>query len=332
MSLPLKELAKLNQILQRIHVGQFDANDVDNLLMKLRPYARRDGVFSEVAHYVAHSDARNRGLAHQSITSYVESIQFLQEYIFPKRVLDIEKPFPAYIHRVFISQARLCDERRLKAEYKMSRSTLIKKLKSDFLVDTEAGTCVLKVGKGGVELTSAIQFITGFLHGKAAFHIRDFHEELKELMRSLRIGFDEDAWGKQTDRISLAILCLISNTEFLLGNGSRAICKLVAENHFRLLSGKRRMLSGEVTDWPSDFGRLMIRGEAIVHSANKEPVRMEFPVIETELDPHEHCDPMMFMRGNEPNEFGDCEVEVINFSRDMSLSASFKVVRTDSVI
>ncbi|VVQ25980.1 hypothetical protein [Pseudomonas fluorescens] len=114
MPLPLKDLAKLNQIIGRIQAGHFDANDADNLLMKLRPYVGRNTVFFEVANFVAHSDARDRGLAQQSITAFVDSIQYVQEYISEGCRLNIDEPFPAYIYRLFLSQAHLSDERRLR--------------------------------------------------------------------------------------------------------------------------------------------------------------------------------------------------------------------------
>lgn len=332
MPLPLKDLAKLTQIIERIQAGDFDANDVDNLLMKLRPYAGKDSVFFEIANFVAHSDARDRGLAQQSIASFVDSIQHFQEYVSENRPLDLTAPFPAYIYRLFLSQARLSDERHLKTEHKMSRATLIKKIEANFSIDKKTGTCSLRNNKGGNELLAALRYITGFIHSKAAFHVRDFHKELKDVMRAQKVNFDEAVWDTQADRISLAILCLASNTEFLLANGGRANCMLETENHFRLLSGQRRLPTGIMSSEPTSFGRLMVLGEATVNSANKAPVKIRFPLIDTDLDPHEHCDLKLFARDQAPGDFGDCKVEIINFARDMSLSDDFKLVRTDSLV
>lgn len=332
MPLQLKDLAKLNQIVVRIQAGHFDANDVDNLLMKLRAYAEEKTVFLEVAHFVAHSDVRDRGLAQQSITGFVDSIQYFQEYVSEKCPLDLSVPFPAYIYRLFLSQARLSDEHRLNAEHKMSHTTLIKKIEANFSINKKAGTCSLRNNKGGVELFAALQFVTGFIHSKAAFHVRDFHNEMKDVMRAQKITFDEIAWDTQADRISLAILCLVSNTEFMLANGRRAGCKLESENHFRLLKGQRRLPTGVMSSEPTSFGRLMILGEATVNSANKAPLRINFPLIDTDLDPHQHCDPKLFVRDQAPEDFGDCEVEIINLARDMSLSDDFKLLRTDSLV
>lgn len=332
MPLPLKDLAKLNQIIERIHAGRFDANDVDNLLMKLRPYAGKETVFFEVANFVAHSDARDRGLAQQSITSFVDAIQYFREYVSEKRPLDLATPFPAYLYRLFLSQARLADERRLKDEHKMSRTTLVKKIEANFSVDKKTGTCSLRNNKGGVELFEALRFVTGFIHSRAAFHVSDFHKDLKDVLRAQRVSFDEVPWDAQADRISLAILCLISNTDFQLANGSQASCKLETENHFRLLSGQRRLPTGEMSSEPTGFDQLMVLGQATVGSTNMAPLRISFPLIDTNLDPHEHCHPSLFLRDHGSDAFAGCEVEIINFAPDMSLSADFKLVRTDSIV
>jgi hypothetical protein len=151
-------------------------------------------------------------------------------------------------------------------------------------------------------------------------------------MRTQNVHFDEVMWDAQADRISLAILCLLSNTEFVLASGGRASCKLETEHHFRLLNGQRRLPNGITSSEPTSFGRLMILGEATVNSSNKAPLRISFPLIDTDLDPHEHCDQKLFVRDQAPQDFGDCNVEVINLARDMSLSPDFKLVRTDSLV
>lgn len=324
MPLPLKELAKLNQIISRIQSGRFDANDIDNLLMKLRPYAPKGTVILELADFVAHSDARDRGLAQQTIASFVDWFQYFQDYVSDERELFIDEPFPAYIYRVFLSQVRLLDERHLKAEHRMSRATLIKKIESTFVVEKKTATCRLRKAKVGIELLAALKYIMQFLQPRPAFHIRDFHKELKEVMRAQEVNFDDAAWSVQTDRISLALLCLVSSAEFLLENGEIATCELETERQSRLL--------GEVSSETNGFGRLMVVGGATVKSADRQPLSIKFPLIDTDLDPHDHCDPGLFMLDQAADGFGGKNEEVINFAKDMSLSAEFKLVRTESLV
>lgn len=328
MPLQLKDLAKLNQIIERVQAGRFDANDVDNLLIRLRPYGEDRQIFLEIAHFVAHPDARDRGLAQDSLTAFVDSIRFFQEYAAEARPLNLSVPFPSYVHRLFLSQAKLADEQRLRTEYRMGHATLIKKIKASFVVDEKTRTCTLANGDVGAELFAALQFVTGFIHSRPAFHLDDFHRELKELMRMQKVSFDEAAWDAQADRLSLAILCLVSNTQFRLKSGGQARCELATENEFRVLSGYRSMPDGGTSGVPIAFGRLMIRGHATVERANKTPLQIAFPLIQSRLDPHAHCDPALLVR----KLVGDCEVEVIDLAPDMSLSGDFRLVRSDSLL
>ena len=154
-----QRFGKLSQIIVRIQRGRFDANDVDGLLIKLRPYARSRNVFREISHFVAHSDARDQGMALESIMGFVDSMRFFQEYTGPKRPLDLGAPFPAYVYRLFLSQARLADKQQLKTKFKMSQDTLINKIKATFEADAYGSTCSLRSSKGGTELFEALQYV-----------------------------------------------------------------------------------------------------------------------------------------------------------------------------
>jgi len=331
MTLPLKEFAKLNQTVLRIQSGKFDENDVDNLLIRLRPYGGKSSVFLDVAHFVAHPDVRDRGIAQKSMTAFSDSMRYLMEYSSEKRPINLGAPFPAYLQRLFISQTLLSDEGRLKADFKMSHASLIKKIESNFLVDKKAGVCTLRPNKGGIELIEALRFVTGCIHSRPAFHIQIFHQEMKEIMRAQGVNFNEQVWDAQSDRISLAILCLMSNTTFQLEDGNQATCKLETENNFRILAGQRRLPTGTVTSEPSSYGSLTILGEVTIRN-RKDPLRVSFPLIATDLSPHQHCDPSLFLRDHMPNELGDYCVEIINLAADMSLSEEHKLVRTESLI
>lgn len=332
MALPLKDRVKLDSIIQRIQTNRFDANDVDNLLMRLRAAGRGSPIFQEVANFVAHNDARDRGLSLESITAIVDSIRYFREYISDGKPLYLDAPFPSYVYRLLLSQAGMADEGRLRAEYRMSRITLRKKIEANFSLDRATGTCTLRNNKGGVELLAALRFIMGFIHSRPAFHIRDFHRELKGVLRAQKVPFDEAAWDVQENRISLAILCLVSNTEFKLPDESRATCALATTHHHRILSGQRRLPTGAMTSEPASFGSLTILGRATIHCVDKLPLKVGFPLIDTDLDPHEHCDQNLFIRGRDIGDFADCEVEILNLAPDMSLSNAFKLIRTDSLM
>lgn len=331
MAIPLKEQTKINQLIARIEQGTFDANDVDGLLIKLRPYARQRKVFREIADFVAHADARDKGLARDSMTAFADAMRYFIEYQGTNAALDVTQPFPAYVYRLFLSQTRQADEAHLKAAYKLSHASLIKKIENNFTLDKKANTCAVRPGKGGRELIGALQYVMGIIHSKPAFHVSDFHAELKQILRDEKINFDEASLNQQLDRISLAILCLVAGTEVVLPEGDRAKCGLECESHFRILQGRRRLPTGAVTDEPTRFGCLNIRGEITVIADGAPPLRVAYPLISTNLDPHEHCDPALFCAANEPNEFGHYVVEVVDFAEDMALSEQFKLVRADGI-
>lgn len=329
MAIPLKEQTKINQLIARIELGDFDANDVDGLLIKLRPYARQRKVFREIADFVAHADARNKGLARESMTAFADAMRYFIEYQGKKKALDVTQPFPAYVYRLFLSQTRQANEAHLKATFKLGHASLVKKIETNFTLDKSTNTCAVRPGKGGRELMGALQYVMGFIHSRPAFHVSDFHAELKQVLHDEKIRFDEATLNQRLDRISLAILCLVAGTEVMLPEGDKARCSLECENHFRILRGHRRMPTGAISAEPASFGSLNIRGEITVIADGAPPLRVAYPLITTNLDPHEHCDSSLFCTGNEPNEFGEYVVEVIEFAQDMALSDQFKLVRAD---
>lgn len=314
-----------------IESGDFDANHVDLILIKLRQYSGHRRVFREIADFVAHADARTKGVAHESMTAFADAMRFFIEYNQGQNQLDVTQPFPAYVYRLFLSQSRQADEVHLKATYRLSHSTLIKKIENNFSLDKATKTYTIRPGKAGIELVGALQYVMGFIHSKPAFHLFDFHQEFKQILRDHGITFNEMALNKQLDRVALSILCLISGSDVMLPEGDRAKCRLGSESHFRILQGQRRLPTGSVTMEPNSFGTLQILGEITVIANGAPPLRVSYPVISSDLDPRDYCTPTLFVTDNSPNEFGDYVVQVIDFADDMAISSEFKLVRADSV-
>lgn len=325
MPIPAKELVKVTALVNRIEAGRFDANDVDALLIKLRPYSAPRSVFREIADFVAHADARDKGVTWDSMTAFADVMRYFVEYVAPKQPLDMAEPFPIYVYRLFRSQTLLADETQLKQRFRISPQSLLAKIESNFKVNRAAKSCHLRANKDGVEFLAALRYVTGFIHSRPAFDIADFHREFRALLRSYNIAIVESALTAQTDRISLALLCLLSGTEFSLPEGETATCAVGSESHYRILEGKRRILDGEVTPEPSSLGKLQIRGQVKVVSKGK-PVTVAYPVVSTQLDPHDHCDPSLFEVLSETNESGFFRAEFLNLPSHMALRSDFKLV------
>ena len=284
MAIPLKERTKIHQLIARIQSGSFDANDVDAILIKLRPYAGPRKVFREIADFVAHADVRSKGVSRDSMIAFADAMRFFVEYTKGNKPLDVTQPFPAYVYRLFLSQARQADETELKQTYRLSHATLVKKIESNFHLDKATKTCAIRPGKAGQEFVAALQYAMSFIHSRPAFHVFDFHAEFKELLRDHGVTYVDAALDAQLDRISLSILCLIAGSEVTLPEGDKAKCSLECENHFRILQGRRRLPANTVTAEPSTFGCLQIRGEITVIANGAPPLRVAYPLVETNLD------------------------------------------------
>jgi hypothetical protein len=323
--IPLKDLVKIRPLVQRIESGRFDANDVDLLLIKLRPYAENRTVFREISDFVAHTNARNKGVTCDSMTGFADAMRFFVEYVGPKRTLDLSAPFPSYVYRLFRSQTVLANAPELTRRFRQSPQTLLRKIESNFKVERAARLCHLRPGKHGAEFIAALKYVTGFIHSKPAFDLADFHTQLRDVLRARDVQFNESALAAQTDRVSLALLCLLSGTEFTFPDGEIARCTLATESHYRILEGKRRTPIGVVTSDPSALGHLQIWGNVNVVSDGKQ-LTVAYPVITTNLDPHEHCAESLFQTLSEENEFGTFRAEFINLEPHMAMTSSFQLI------
>lgn len=326
MALPLKELLKLQPIIERIQEGRFDENDVDNMLMRLRAYAGPRKIFVELANYVAHNDARDRGLAHGRITAFSDSMTFFRNYSAKQRPLVLEGPFPLYVYRLLKSQTELVDEAELQRKYRVSKSSLLKKIESNFVLDKKAGTCSVRSKKAGAELLGALSLVLGFISAVPAFHIREFHDELKDLLHSHRVRFDEALWEAQADRMTLALLCLVSYTEFKLPEGGSASCSLASESSFRV---PFRTPDGQVQFSPESFGKLQVRAHVVVVSEGEAPVRVGFTLIETDLEAAEHCHRSLLRVEQSGPDGNQHPMEVLDLEGLFRLDKQFLLVRGD---
>lgn len=76
----LIEKIKAQKIVDKIQSNQFDENDIDGLFMRLRLYSKEQYIFKEIADFVAHNDARDRGLANKSLETMYPRMKYFIEY------------------------------------------------------------------------------------------------------------------------------------------------------------------------------------------------------------------------------------------------------------
>lgn len=325
-NIPLKTLVRARATIKKIEDGIFDENDIYSLIIMLRPYAEKRSVFLEVADLVAHPNERNKGISCAALTAIADFYQYFSDYLYQKRTLDLRKPVPIYIHRLFLSQADRSDEKVLMNRFHMSRATIKNKINGNFKTNKSNKTCELLQNKARQEFISALEYLCSFIAIKPAFAISDFHTELLDLLEKNRVS--EDARNRltpQLDKISLAILCLMSGTTYTLPDGGKATCFLQTEHQSRTITGRQQVPAGQVPYEPSSFGALQINGRVEIKSG-EDSVGVTFPVVSTELDPHQHCHPSLFTVVSEANEFAFYQTERLNLEPDMALDHQFRLL------
>jgi hypothetical protein len=324
--LPLKDAVKVRALIARIQSGAFDGNDIDSLLIKLRPYSGDRRVFREISDFVAHADARNKGVVCDSMIAFADFMRYFQEYYAQKKSVNLADPFPFYILRLFRSQTEMANDDVLKSQFKMGRQSLLKKIDGNFVLDKKTKLCTLREGKGGKEFLEAILYVCGTLHAKPAFHIDEFNLQLKAVIVDSGFEINDADFDAQMHKIDLALLCLVSGTKFSLPEGDTAECVLSSGEQMRLIEGRWHYAGGKVEEAPTEFGTLKINASIAIRSTVPGP-RVNYTVIETNLQPCDWCDASLFKMVSDINEFGPVEVEFLNFDSNMAMNDEFKIVR-----
>lgn len=330
MSMPQKERVKVAQLVERIQAGAFDANDVDNLLIKLRPYASNRPTFLEVAHFVAHPDARTKGIAHSRFTYFFDAItNEMEKMRSGKTSMDLSKPFPPYLYRLFITQTEYCDEKEFRDRIGISKKTFAQKLQSNFTKAPDKVNYVLKAGKGGMQFFHALHHVMSFIEIRPAFSIHDFFGELTLILGDQKFRLDDMAWRGNSTKVCLAVLCLIAETNFEWENGGKASCSLRGErDHCIRREGHQDLLDSDHTA-PNDLGNLQIFGEVMnVHPMSSAPITYQFPIITSEISVLDHCDESFFTKRRVEGDSHSTTYIEVKFPPSISLSKEFKLIAT----
>jgi hypothetical protein len=324
MSLPANEKAKAQKIVKKIESGAFDDNDIDTLFMKLRAFSHGLNVFREIADFVAHNVARDRGVTNRSLDAFSLSMRYFSEYVSPGVSLDISAPFPLYVKRLMKYQIDRCNEQELRARFKVTRATLRSRIDSLFKEDKKSKTAQLhkRIGK---ETLDAISYVLGFIHSCAAFTQDELLNEMVFVLEKNTLIFDEQRLRAQGNRIAVCVLTLLHNTEFDLKGDQLGYCRIGSEktaipHNLRLVDE-----NGDEVTWKEEFGNLQVNGEVVVQYNGAE-VTVLYPVFTTNLGVEEWCDESLF--SIEPVEAGDTQVlyRKVDFEAELGVSERFQLI------
>jgi hypothetical protein len=232
---------KVQRALDRILSGQFDENYVENLFVGLRPYCGKYRIFREIGDFLAHSNAREKGITKEFIERLFLMTKYWFAYLTPPRTLNISNPFPIFVKRLMWLQVDLCKPAELRQKFKISPDSLkglINKLfKENKITKMASPKRPIKPG----ELTK-FQHLLGFMNLDPVFSVDDLIEDLVGVLQTNKLSFERDDLMAQRDSILLCLMLLFHRTEVIFDGKSSCRCYIA----FRRIPPNTLLITAEI--------------------------------------------------------------------------------------
>ena len=256
------ERTKTTDVVDRISSGHFDLNDLDNLLMKLRPYCGQHKTVRDVADFVAHNEQRDQGRSHEAIEGLYLRMKFfgLYQTSHTRTKFDLEKPFPIWIRRLIILQVKKFEDDDFYKNFKKTKKQIESLVMKAIKIDDKKGEAKV-ISKKPQETFEIIRYLLSYLVIRPEFDGDQLIDELIAIMKETEIDFDEQGIRDQEKKIIISVLLLFHNTVFNLKNGEVGVCYVSIEQD----------------------GHLSCLAAAPLIYPNKEYVRIVFNLFETKL-------------------------------------------------
>lgn len=322
------EKIKAQKIVNRIQIGDFDENDVDNLFMRLRASSQKNIIFREIADFVAHNDKRDRGVTNQSLEAMYYSIKYFLEYTSVNISLDITKPFPIWIKKLIKYQIDKIDEEKLIEKFFVRKERLKTRIDKGFKDNKQTQKTLLKKDKLSIETLHAIQFVMSFIISKEAFSQKDLINQIINVIEQNEISFDKNKILAQADKIILCVLLLLHNSEFDYKGHKLAYCTINSEKESVSCNTNFIDKDGNKIEIDEGFGNLQVRGNVILNKDGQD-LTVCYTIMSTELEVKKWCDESLF--NIEP--LGKTNTEYlckrIKLGADIFISENFKLIDTN---
>ncbi|EZP62662.1 hypothetical protein [Pseudomonas sp. RIT357] len=224
------ERIKAKKAVDRIQSGAFDELEVESLFMRMRAYSRGNEVFREAADFVAHNNARDKGIINDSIDAIYLAIKFLNEFTAEKQ-LYFDRPFPCYVLKLLKYKLASFSEAELKRGVGVSRSSIQKILNDGFVDVVPKVYSVAKdraINEREIEILS---FLLSRLVIGEAFSPAELINQLVRVLSSNAIPFSEPLLRANENAVVLCFALLTHLAEFQLSAGGRGSSEItVADN------------------------------------------------------------------------------------------------------
>lgn len=288
------EVIKCQKIVEAIQSGSFDENDIDNLLIKLRDYSRGNNLFNEVAHFVAHSKDRDRGINHKALEAYYLRMKFYAEYQMDNTPqLNLFQPSPAYIKKLMHYQIENSDGKGLYKKFGTTKKGLKSGLEKLLIESRDRKTVCIDSNSGFAQnIVDAINYIMQYVYTVESFSLDNFLKEVVNVLKINNISFDEVELLAQRNKIIMCILWLLHDTKFTYKDLKPAYFKI--SSRYTQVVKFPESSEGEGEIIPEDgFGNLNLIGYVDVEPMGKN-IAMGYPFLNTNLRSEEWCDGSMY--------------------------------------
>jgi hypothetical protein len=123
--------SKVQRTVSDIVAGNFDDRFIDVLFFNLRNYSKKDSLFREIAHFIAHPE-REIGKFRDFILAYSKKVKFIWDFKVNKKY-DIHAIFPMYALDLLCQEIKLISNEILQKKYNMTQQQLIKLVKRNIV-------------------------------------------------------------------------------------------------------------------------------------------------------------------------------------------------------
>lgn len=313
----LVEREKLRKVIQKIELGNFDENDIDNLFMKLRAYSTDSVIFREIADFVAHNDARDRGLVNEALEHMYLNFKFFHDYRMDKLPLNIQTTFPSWIIKLIKYQLTRIDDSILREKFNVTRERLLARIDNAYKIDNKAKTATYKEGKLSINTFQALSYCLSFIEFGQKFTQTQLIDELVKVLKSNMIDFNENILRSYSNQITICTLLLFQHSTYKLKDYELGKCEISTDN-----STRQTHPHFEIENKKS-FGNLCI--SATVSLLKEEGVgpAIGFNVITTNLPPEEWCDPSLLEVIEEKPD--GWKYETYNLKGNLTLDENFRL-------
>lgn len=221
----LAERQKSLKTVNKIQSGDFDDDDVELLLIRLRAYSGAFKVFREAADFVAHNDSRNKGLINEALDAFSLTLRFYMDYPYLNRQLNLGGKFPAYIKALLSRLADRFEDEELVEKTGINRALLKRKI-SNHVKKIEGDLCVFDIKKAGKEACSALVYMFQGIEVRPVFSPGELMCEVLSVLDLNGIEYCKESMLSSSDRFILSFALMLHDTDQELTGGKVGRCSL----------------------------------------------------------------------------------------------------------